>query len=93
MHFVSVLIGQALHSNMEKGGACSWGGEDHWGLGWTLTSDKRRIQDGGMENPGCPYLHHKLKLVPKGLYIVKSVRTSLSRKNFNALKSSMRDRS
>merc|ERR1712196_334869 len=46
VHLISVHRGDALHSNMEEGG-CSWGGEDHWELGWRIHAEHKRIKNGG----------------------------------------------
>merc|ERR1712196_635055 len=47
VHLISVHRGDALHSNMEEGGGCSWGGEDHWELGWRIHAEHKRIKNGG----------------------------------------------
>jgi len=47
IHLQSVCNGQVLHSNMEEGGGCSWGSEDHTELGWRLFGEHYRIKDGG----------------------------------------------
>merc|ERR1712134_177592 len=47
VHLISVHRGDALHSNMEEGGGCSWGGEDHWELGWRIHAEHKGIKNGG----------------------------------------------
>merc|ERR1711907_12849 len=49
IHLISIHNGQALHSNMEEGGGCSWGDWDGcWELGWELHAEHKRIKDGGV---------------------------------------------